>query len=310
LVDTPEVSQVLLADPDAGHVKAVAESLGEKAVRVEFTPGDPLPGGIDVVTCALPTGLDHAVATEAIAARVSFVSSEDDHDAIEAIRGLEPNAVAAGVTLGLGCGFAPGLGDVLVAHASAAFHTVDEIRVARVGWAGPSSVDAVRHARRATVRSWHDGSWREEHPHAETLVWFPDPIGARDCSMVTGGVALLVDAFPKVPRISVLLGEPPKRTWLRRRFGDDGEWGAARVEVWGAGDDGYDCLVYGVVDRTAIAAGTTLAVSALLLGGGLGARVERPGVHGLAALVEPTNFLAELATRGVRAAVFEGVDVA
>ena len=37
------------------------------------------------------------------------------------------------------------------------------------------------------------------------------------------------------PRIRVLVGEPPKRTWLRRRFGDDGEWGAARVEVWGQG---------------------------------------------------------------------------
>jgi hypothetical protein len=33
-------------------------------------------------------------------------------------------------------------------------------------------------------------------------------------------------------------------------------------------------------------------------------------VHGLAALVEPVPFLDELAQRGVRAAVFEGVPVA
>ena len=135
----------------------------------------------------------------------------------------------------------------------------------------------MRHARRASVRSWHDNGWREQHPHGETLVWFPDPIGGHDCSIVTGGGALLVDAFPDVPRISVLLGEPPKRTWLRRRFGDDGEWGAARVEVWGQRDDGHDCVVYGVVERTSVAAGAVLAVVAAQLGGGLGAPVVRPG---------------------------------
>jgi hypothetical protein len=310
LVDTPGVTEVLLAGHDAGRIAKVAESLGEKASVLAFSPGDPIPEGVDAIACALPTGLDHAVVTSAITAGVPCASADDDHDAIEAVRALQPNAKSAEVTVGLGCGFAPGLADVLVAHASEMFHAVDDIRVARVGWAGPSSVAAVRHARRASVRSWHDGSWREEHPHGETLVWFPDPIGGRDCSLVTGGGALLVDTFPNVPRISVLVGEPPKRTWLRRRFGDDGEWGAARVEVWGQQRDGHDCVVYGVVERTAVAAGTVLAVVAAQLGGGLGPRVHQPGVHGLGALVEPKPFLAELAERGVRAAVFEGVPVA
>ena len=121
------------------------------------------------------------------------------------------------------------------------------------------------------MRSWQDNGWREQHPHGETLVWFPDPIGGHDCSIVTGGGALLVDAFPGVPRISMLIGEPPKRTWLRRRFGDDGEWGAARVEVWGQRDAGHDCVVYGVVERTSVAAGAVLAVVAAQLGGGFGA---------------------------------------
>jgi hypothetical protein len=73
-------------------------------------------------------------------------------------------------------------------------------------------------------------------------------------------------------------------------------------------------MVYGVIDRTAVAAGTVLAVAAVRLAGiapGLDAR-DGPtsGVHGLAALVEPVPFLAELARRGVKAAVFEGVRVA
>jgi hypothetical protein len=309
LVDTPKVTELLLADPDTDRVASVAEALGEKASVHAFAPGDPLPEDIDAVACALPTGLDHAVAAAAITSGVPLASTDDDHDAIDAIRALEPNAKGAGVTIALGCGFAPGLSDVLVAHAAAMFSTVDEFRVARVGWAGPCSVAAVRHQRRASVRSWHDGGWREQHPHGETLVWFPEPIGGRDCSIVTGGGALLVDAFPTVPRISVLLGEPPKRASLRRRFGDNGEWGAARVEVWGATENGHDCVVYGVVERTSVAAGTVLAVAAAQLAGALGTRITRPGVHGLGALVEPKPFLAELAQRGVRAAVFEGVPV-
>ena len=309
LVDTPGVDEVLLADVDRRRVESAAESLGEKALVDAFAPGDPIPSGVDVVACALPTGLDHDVATAAITAGVPLASCDDDHESIEAVRALQPNAVGAGVTIALGCGFAPGLADVLARHAQDDFRAVDEIRVARVGWAGPSSVAAVRHARRASVRSWHDNGWREEHPHGETLVWFPDPIGGHDCSIVTGGAALLVDAFPGVPRISVQLGEPPKRVWLRRRFGDDGEWGAARVEVWGHGENGHGCLVYGVVERTSVAAGTVLAVIAARLGGGLGERIARPGVCGIGALVDAKAFLAELAERGVRAAVFEGVPV-
>ena len=66
----------------------VAESLGEKASVHAFAPGDPIPEGVDAVACALPTGVDHAVATAAITAGVPFASSDDDHDAIEAIRAL------------------------------------------------------------------------------------------------------------------------------------------------------------------------------------------------------------------------------
>ena len=159
------------------------------------------------------------------------------------------------------------------------------------------------------VHRWHEGSWREEHPQGDSLVWFPEPIGGRDCRMVTGGTALLVDSFESVPRISVQLGEPPRRGRLRRRFGDDGEWGAARVEVWGRRDGTLDCLVYGVVERTAVAAGTVLAVVAARLAGALEPRIVEPGVHGLARLGPPVPLSRELAQRGVRAAAFEGVSV-
>jgi hypothetical protein len=309
LVDTPGVDRVLLADTDPTRVDVVSTALGDTASASDYELGGRIPAGVDVVACALPTGLDHDVAAAAIAAGVPLASADDDHDAIETMRALEPNAVGAGVTLAIGCGLSPGFTDVLVRHAASMFRTVDEIRVARSGWAGPASVASVRRVRRALVRSWRDGTWREEHPHGETLVWFPDPIGGRDCQLVTGGAAVLVDEFPKVPRISVLLGEPPKRAWLRRRFGDDGVWGAARVDVWGRRDDTYDCVVYGLVERTEVAAGTVLGMVSAQLAGALGPKLARPGVHGLAALVEPVPFLTEAAQRGFRAAVFEGAPV-
>ena len=117
------------------------------------------------------------------------------------------------------------------------------------------------------VHTWHDGAWREEHPHGDNLVWFPEPIGGRDCRTVTGGTALLVDAFGAVPRISVQFGEPPERARFRRRFGDEGEWGAARVDVWGRRDGTLDCVVYGVVERTAVAAGAVLGGHGRAAGG-------------------------------------------
>ena len=66
-----------------------------------------------------------------------------------------------------------------------------------------------------------------------------------------------------------------------------------------------------MIERTAIAVGTVLALTAAGLAGALPDIVRRePGVHGLSAVAPPRAFLAELARRGVKAAVFEGVPVA
>jgi hypothetical protein len=71
-------------------------------------------------------------------------------------------------------------------------------------------------------------------------------------------------------------------------------------------------VVYGVIERTGVAAGTVLGVTAAWLAGALPkvATAPEPGAVGLGAVVEPTTFLSELARRGVKAAAFEGVAVA
>lgn len=309
LVDTPGVERVLVADRDRRRASRVAESLGKSATAVDVVEAG-LPTGVDVLATALPRGADLSFVEAAIDAGVPVASSEDDVDAVAALVGLHDRAVTRGVTVALGCGLAPGLSDVLAKHAAGAFEQVHEIRVARTGWSGPACQATARRARREPALEWHEGQWRDDQPSGEQLVWFPEPIGGRDCCAVATGVRVLVDAFPSARHVSFALGEPPKRSFMRRRFGDDGEWGATRVEVWGRNDNGHDCIVYGVVERTGVASGTVLAVTAARLAGALDERVARPGTHGLAALMDPVPFLEELADRGVRAAVFEGVPVA
>ena len=154
----------------------------------------------------------------------------------------------------------------------------------------------------------------EKHRHAE-LIWYPDPVGARECELVATGVELLVAATP-----ARRAGDRPARGAADQRRLHPARavvipvlgWGAVRVEAWGWRGPPRTTVVYGVIERTAIAAGTVLGVTAAWLAGALpGARRARGAARsGLGTVVEPVPFLAELARRGVKAAAFEGVAVA
>jgi hypothetical protein len=315
LVDTSGVEKLLISARRSSRAEEVAAALGDRAEAIVLRTDDPLPAGVEAVAAAVPAALVVSRARRALDAGVPFASSVDDADTTRALLEMDDAARRAGVVVASGCGLAPGLSDVLARHAADALDAVDEIHVARAGAAGPASVAAVRRAWREAPLEWRAGEWHEDRRRDAELVWFPDPIGARECEPVASGVALLVQSFPDVRRVTVRLAEPLTRRvgWPGRRGLDEG-WGSARVEVWGWRGRARESMVYGVVDRTAVATGTVLAVTVAHLAGavpGLGGRggPDR-GVHGLGALVEPVPFLAELARRGVKAAVFEGVQVA
>jgi hypothetical protein len=65
---------------------------------------------------------------------------------------------------------------------------------------------------------------------------------------------------------------------------------------------GYDVVVMGAMDRPAVAGGAVAALAAVRLADG---RALRTGAAGLAGMVDPVPFLADLAERGVRCAVFD-----
>ena len=115
---------------------------------------------------------------------------------------------------------------MLVRHATDLFDVVDEIQVARFGVAGPASVAAARRARSESPAEWRDGSLQSDKRRGPQLVWFPEPVGARECEVVATGVDLLVRANPDVARITARLGEPPPRRLLPGRR--DPGWPGAR----------------------------------------------------------------------------------
>ena len=119
---------------------------------------------------------------------------------------------------------------------------------------------------------------------------------------------LLTTAFPSVQRVTARAGANRRdrltaRLPMLRRPHPEGGLGALRVEVRGRRGSARDEYVLGAIDRPGVAAGAVAAMAAAWVGEG---RLIRPGAGGLAELVEPTPFLASLAERGVKAAVFEG----
>jgi len=278
-------------------------------------PDDPLPTGIDAVACAVPPPIDRLVAERALDAGVPLASATDDADTARRLLDLHDVAREAGVTVAIGCGVAPGLADVLARHAAGALTAVDEIHVARFGSAGVACAAQAHAAASGAAQEWRDGGWAQVRAGSgRQLVWFPDPIGAIDCFRVSSAQpALLVDAFPAVTRATFRvaarrLERVGARLPARRRPTGEGGYGAAWVEVRGRRGTARELVVYGVVDRMAIAAGTVLAVTAAALAGapGAGVPITTTGAHGLGALVEPVPFLAELARRGVKVAVYDG----
>jgi len=308
LVDTPGLERLLVTARHADRAHELADALGGAVV-----PYGPLPPGVDAVALAIPGDPAVPYAHRAAVARVPVAAVSDDPTGLTGLLALDALAREQGVSVVVGCALAPGLTDVLARHAADALDAADEVHVARVGAAGEACVAALRRARRERPVEWQEGRAREARRLGPELVWFPDPVGSRECVSIAGGVETLHQAIPTVTRATVRAADvaPPRRRRLGPpRRGDD--WGAARVEVWGWRANTRDAVVYGVIERPGVAAGTVLAVTAAKLAGllpDLQLRTPDPGARGLGALVEPAPFLAELARRGVKAAAFEGVTV-
>jgi hypothetical protein len=181
--------------------------------------------------------------------------------------------------------------------------------VAKVGTGGPACARQHHHALGGMAVDWRDGGWvHRPSGSGRELCWFPDPVGAEDCYRAAlPDALLLVPAFPGVQRVTARLAATRRdrltaRLPMLRPPHPEGGPGAVRVEVRGRRGGSRDVTVLGSMDRPAVAAGAVAALAALWAVQG---RTIRPGAAGLAELVEPTSFLADLRRRGVRSAVFQ-----
>jgi hypothetical protein len=301
------VDSLAVVEPSTSRREAVVASLGAPARPVADVAA--AVGGADVAILAGPRG--HRAAAEAALDRgVSVVSVSDDVDDVRDLLALDAEAVERGLHVVVGAGFSPGLSCVLAAHAARGFEEVEEIHVAKVGTGGPACAQQHHLALRGPAVESAAGTWqRHRGGSGRALVWFPDPIGGVDCYRAALAEPLLLGpAFARAHRLTARVGAnrrdriTAQLPMLRRAHGE-GDLGAVRVEVRGRQGRVHGDRVLGAIDRPAVAAATVAALAARWAVDG---RLTRTGAGGLASLVDPGPFLAVLADRGVRAAIFEG----
>jgi predicted dinucleotide-binding enzyme len=308
LVSTELVESVVLRDQRASRLEAVTTSLGQVARSDDGGYTDPVDA--DVVVLAGPNGVHVDQARAFLARNQHVVSVSDELSDVRGLLGLDLEARERGVAVVVGAGFCPGLTCVLAAHAATRFDVVEEVHVAKAGTGGPACARQHHRALGRMAIDWRDGGWVQRPPGSgRELCWFPDPIGAQDCYRAAlPDARVLVPAFPDVRRVTSRMAATRRdrltaglpMLWPTH---PEGGPGAVRVEVRGHRDRSHDVVVYGAIDRPAVAAGAVAAVAAIWATDG---RLRRSGAGGLAELSEPGPFLGELARRGVRAAVFQG----
>jgi len=298
--------ELVIVDVDRERAEAVVTSLGEPA-RVASTA--PVLDAGDVLLLTAPG--NHRGSAEAAVDRGAHVVATTDVVAeVRSLCDLDAAARAAGVHVAVGAGFSPGLSCVLAALGARGFEQVSEIHVAKVGTGGPSCARQHHRALAGSAFDWRDREWeRRSGGSGRELCWFPEPVRAIDCYRAALPEALLLaPAFPGVDRVTARMGANRRdrltaRLPMMRRPHPEGELGAIRVEIRGVQGSSRHDRVLGAVDRPAVAAG---AVAALACQWAVDGRLSRTGAAGLASLVEPGPFLAALAERGVKVAVFEG----
>src|SRR5690606_12328237 len=147
----------------------------------------------------------------------------------------------------------------------------DEIHMAKAGAGGPACARQHHRALRGTAIDWRDGTWvRRRGGSGRELMWFPEPVGGRDCyRAAVPDALLLVSSFPHATRITSRVAATRRdrltmRLPMLRPPHAEGVTGAARVELRGTVRGGRrEVMVYGVMDRPAAAAGAVAALAAL-----------------------------------------------
>ncbi len=306
LAAAPKVDRLILGSRHPARLRGFASQLLD--VDVEAVAPGRLPDA-DVVVLSSPASGHAALASEALSRGAHVVSLSESITETENLLALAKAATNADRSLVIGAGFSPGLSCLLASHGAKKFDRLVEIHVARMGTAGPACQRQLHRARTGSAIDWRDGDWvRRPGGSGRELVWFPDPLGARDCYRAAVPDALLLaPAFPGIERVTARVAATRRDRLtamlpMLRPPHPEGGPGGIRVELRGFIDGRHHCELFGAIDNPGSAAATTAAIAAeWAIDGNLPV-----GAFGLGMLDDPLRWLLELAERGVRAATYEG----
>ena len=229
---------------------------------------DVRPDETSVVVLAMPSQ-QSSLTRRLVERGVSVVCTSDDVDDVRDLLELDAVARANGVSIVVGAAASPGLSGLLVAELASRVDVIDEIHVGVHGTGGPACARQHHRALAGDAPGWHDGQWiTRPGGSGRELLWFPEPIGSRDCYRAELADPLTLQrAFPSATRISARVSAT-RRDRLTARLPmmspphAEGGLGGVRVEIRGSRGGERRTEVAGTAERTGIISGAVACAAA------------------------------------------------
>lgn len=252
---------------DLQNVTARALKAGEIDSAIDLHPGE-----TSVVVLATPSR-QGSLTRRLVERGLNVVCTSDDVEDVRDLLELDGVARANNVSIVVGAAASPGLSGLLVAELASRVDVIDEIHVGVHGTGGPACARQHHRALAGDAPGWHDGEWiSRPGGSGRELLWFPEPIGGRDCYRAELADPLTLQrAFPSASRISARMSAT-RRDRLTARLPmmspphAEGGIGGVRVEIRGSRGGERRTEVAGTAERTGIISGamaSAAAVSAL-----------------------------------------------
>lgn len=249
---------------DLQNVTARALKAGEIDRAIDLHPGE-----TSVVVLATPSR-QGSLTRRLVERGLNVVCTSDDVEDVRDLLELDGVARANNVSIVVGAAASPGLSGLLVAELASRVDVIDEIHVGVHGTGGPACARQHHRALAGDAPGWHDGEWiSRPGGSGRELLWFPEPIGGRDCYRAELADPLTLQrAFPSASRISARMSAT-RRDRLTARLPmmspphAEGGIGGVRVEIRGSRGGERRTEVAGTAERTGIISGAMASAAAL-----------------------------------------------